>query len=108
MRRFGKAIRTIRSWLVRAIWGGGAGDARSARASARSWRRGGVGLIILCLLVYIPGLWTIPPVDRDESRFAQASRQMLESGTLEGWVVPKVQDRPRLNKPPLIYWAQAT
>jgi 4-amino-4-deoxy-L-arabinose transferase-like glycosyltransferase len=67
-----------------------------------------MGLIILCLLVYIPGLWTIPPVDRDESRFAQASRQMLESGTLEGWVVPRVQDKPRLNKPPLIYWAQAT
>ena len=66
-----------------------------------------MGLIILCLLVYIPGLWTIPPVDRDESRFAQASRQMLESGTLEGWVVPRVQDKPRLNKPPLIYWMQA-
>lgn len=32
---------------------------------------------------------------------------MLESGTVEGWVVPRVQERPRLNKPPLIYWLQA-
>lgn len=65
---------------------------------------GGVGLVILCLSVYLPGLWTIPPVDRDESRFAQASRQMHESGD---WVVPRVQDKPRLNKPPLIYWCQS-
>lgn len=53
--------------------------------------------------MYLPGLWAIPPVDRDESRFAQASRQMYESGD---WVVPRIQDRPRLNKPPLIYWLQ--
>lgn len=33
---------------------------------------------------------------------------MLESGTLEGWVVPRVQEKPRLNKPPLIYWLQAS
>ncbi len=52
----------------------------------------------------LPGLSTIPVIDRDEARFAQASRQMLESGD---WVMPRVQDRPRLNKPPLIYWLQA-
>jgi len=76
-----------------------------------------VGLVILCLTVYLPGLFTIPPIDRDESRFAQASRQMFESAALPdfnkdpamhsgGWVVPMVQDRPRLNKPPLVYWLQ--
>ncbi len=57
--------------------------------------------------MYLPGFFTIPTIDRDEARFAQASRQMLESGTPEGWLVPRVQDRPRLNKPPLIYWLQA-
>lgn len=78
---------------------------------------GGVVLVLLCLAVYLPGLFQIPPVDRDEARFAQASRQMFESVALPearrdpalhdgGWVIPKVQDRPRLNKPPLIYWAQ--
>lgn len=79
----------------------------TSRAS-RSWTRAGVPLLILGLTVYLPGLASIPPIDRDESRFAQASRQMLESGTLEGWIVPRIQDRPRLNKPPLIYWLQAT
>lgn len=77
------------------------------------------GLVALCLVVYLPGFFSIPPVDRDESRFAQASRQMFESIALPaayrdparhggGVLVPMVQDRPRLNKPPLIYWAQAS
>lgn len=75
-------------------------------------------LVLLCLAVYLPGLSSIPPVDRDESRFAQASRQMFESLALPaseqlesfhdgGLAIPKIQDRPRLNKPPLIYWLQS-
>ncbi len=81
-----------------------------AGAEARSWAatwRGGLALVVLGLCVLLPGLRALPPVDRDESRFAQASRQMLASDTVEGWVVPRVGDRPRLNKPPLVYWAQA-
>ncbi len=73
--------------------------------------------MVLCLSVYLPGLGTIPPIDRDESRFAQASRQMFEAAVLPesqkttafhdgGWAIPKVQDRPRLNKPPMVYWLQ--
>lgn len=46
-------------------------------------------------------------VDRDEARFAQASRQMMGSSTLRSWVIPMLQDRERLNKPAMIYWAQA-
>lgn len=61
-------------------------------------------LMVLGLAVYLPGLRAIPPVDRDESRFAQASRTMLESGH---FVIPRIQDKPRLNKPPLIYWLQS-
>lgn len=61
-------------------------------------------LALLSLVVILPGFFSLPPVDRDESRFAQASRQMLQSGD---WIVPMVQDRPRLNKPPMIYWLQA-
>jgi len=78
-------------------------------------------LVLLCLAAYLPGLFTIPPIDRDESRFAQASRQMFESVTMSeperaaaqnvghsgGLAVPYVQDKPRLNKPPLIYWLQS-
>jgi 4-amino-4-deoxy-L-arabinose transferase-like glycosyltransferase len=69
-----------------------------------SWR-GGLPLVLLCLAVYLPGFFTLPAVDRDEARFAQASRQMMESGD---YVVPRIQGRPRLNKPPLIYWLQST
>lgn len=56
------------------------------------------------IAVYLPGFFTIPVVDRDEARFAQASRQMAESADL---VVPRVQGKLRLNKPPLIYWTQS-
>ena len=72
----------------------------------RSWRAGAV-LILLALVVLLPGLESIPVVDRDEARFAQASRQMLDSGTLEGWTIPRVGEKTRLSKPPLIYWLQA-
>src|SRR3954469_22250603 len=68
-----------------------------------SWMGGGL-LVILCFAVYLPGLSAWPCVDRDEARFAQASRQMMES---RDFVVPRVQGRVRLNKPPLIYWLQS-
>lgn len=60
---------------------------------------------MVALAVYLPGFFAMPAVDRDEARFAQASRQMLESGD---WVVPRIQERLRLNKPPVIYWLQAS
>lgn len=78
--------------------------ASSIRRWCSSWAGGGIILVVLCLAVYLPGLRSIPPVDRDESRFAQASRTMLESGD---FVIPRIQDKPRLNKPPLIYWLQS-
>ncbi|HYC23839.1 MAG TPA: glycosyltransferase family 39 protein [Candidatus Bathyarchaeia archaeon] len=62
-----------------------------------------LGLVALCLLVYLPGLTSIPPVDRDEARFAQASRQMIETGDL---VLPRFQSSARLQKPIGIYWLQ--
>ena len=54
-----------------------------------------------------PANSSLPPIDRDESRFAEASRRMAASADWHGWVVPMIQDTPRLNKPPLIYWLQA-
>lgn len=61
-------------------------------------------LTLLCLGVYLPGLTTIPPVDRDEPRFAQATRQMVDSGD---FVRPHFQSDDRFNKPIGIYWLQA-
>jgi 4-amino-4-deoxy-L-arabinose transferase-like glycosyltransferase len=46
----------------------------------------------------------LPPLDRDESRFAQATVQMLETGD---FVDIRFQDEARHNKPVGIYWLQA-
>jgi len=60
--------------------------------------------LLLGVLAFVPGLDSIPPMDRDESRFAQASRQMLESGDL---VTVRFQEELRAKKPVGIYWLQA-
>ncbi|MCS7034733.1 MAG: glycosyltransferase family 39 protein [Phycisphaerae bacterium] len=64
-------------------------------------------LAILALLsaAYLVGNNKTSLWDRDEPRYAQASRQMLESGD---WVVPRLLDDLRLKKPVMIYWLQAT
>ena len=37
--------------------------------------------LLLCgLLLFLPGFFNIPPIDRDEARFAQATKQMVETG----------------------------
>ncbi|MFT3788906.1 MAG: glycosyltransferase family 39 protein [Tepidisphaeraceae bacterium] len=64
--------------------------------------------IVLILLgaaaVYWAGIGSTPLIDRDEPRYAQTSKQMLESGN---WVVPYFLDTLRLKKPIFIYWCQA-
>ena len=37
-------------------------------------------LSILCALLYLPGISSLPPIDRDEARFMQSTKQMIESG----------------------------
>lgn len=69
------------------------------------WFRGTL-LALIVIAGLLPGLFALPPIDRDESRFAQASRQMVNGG-VEDWIIPKVGERVRLNKPPLVYWLQA-
>ncbi len=61
-------------------------------------------LVVLCLALYLPGIAAIPPLDRDEARFAQATRQMLESGD---FLDIRFQDEARNKKPAGIYWLQA-
>lgn len=61
-------------------------------------------LLLITLIALWPGQTTIPVMDRDEARYAQASRQMLETGD---FVDIRFQDTPRLVKPAGIYWLQA-
>ncbi|HSU66642.1 MAG TPA: glycosyltransferase family 39 protein, partial [Tepidisphaeraceae bacterium] len=62
-------------------------------------------LLLLIAAVYLAGNGRTPLFDRDEPRYAQCSRQMLQSGD---WVVPRLYDKLRTAKPPGIYWCQAT
>ena len=59
---------------------------------------------IFAALVAGAGLFSLPPLDRDESRFAQATAQMLETGDA---VAIRFQDRERNKKPAGAYWLQA-
>src|SRR5689334_11724237 len=64
-----------------------------------------VAFLLLCaVLCFLPGFFTIPPIDRDEARFAQATKQMVESGD---FVDIRFQDDVRYKKPVGIYWMQA-
>ncbi len=123
----GAAAERQRGVLVGVVGGvsGGGGWGGLGRAWVCGWR-GGMVLVLLCLAVYVPGLAGIPPVDRDECRFAQSSRQMFEAAALPperldlrideagrpaglhagGWAIPMYTHAPRLNKPPLVYWVQ--
>ena len=67
-------------------------------------RRPRLLLSLLCLLLWLPGFFALPAGDRDESRFAQASRQMVETGD---WVRIRNQEEERNKKPVGIHWAQA-
>jgi 4-amino-4-deoxy-L-arabinose transferase-like glycosyltransferase len=55
------------------------------------------------LLLNVAGTWIIPLVDRDEPRFAEASREMRER---HDYVIPYFNDKYRFDKPPFIYWTQ--
>lgn len=66
--------------------------------------RGPVLAMIVALFAGLPGLLLLPPLDRDESRYAQATAQMLETGD---FVDIRFQDDPRWKKPVGIYWLQA-
>ncbi|MDX2227020.1 MAG: glycosyltransferase family 39 protein [Verrucomicrobiae bacterium] len=58
-------------------------------------------LAALTLLVLLPGSDTLPLIDRDEPRFAQATREMMERGE---WIIPYFNGEYRFDKPVLIYW----
>lgn len=86
LRSLNKACEAALRWL----------SANPARALA--------ALTILCLTLYIPGQASLPVTDRDEARFAQATKQMLETGD---FIDIRFQDAPRYKKPIGIHWLQS-
>ena len=61
-------------------------------------------LFIGCIVFHVLGTWNLPLIDRDEPRFAEASREMRER---HDYIVPYFNGQHRFDKPPLTYWAQA-
>jgi len=74
------------------------------RLLTRLARHGYGVLALVCVLLWLPGVLRLPALDRDESRFAEASRQMLDSGN---YVDIRFGQVPRYKKPVGIYWLQA-
>jgi len=61
-------------------------------------------ILLLSLGLLLAGNWILPLTDRDETRFAEASREMLQRGD---YVVPWFNGHWRFDKPVLIYWCQS-
>lgn len=61
-------------------------------------------LVALALAAFLPGQFGLPPIDRDESRYAVATSQMLASAD---FIDIRFQDQPRHLQPAGIYWLQA-
>lgn len=62
-------------------------------------------IAVLALAAALAGVFTLPVLDRDEARFAQATAQMLQTGDI---VEINFLDEPRHKKPAGIHWLQAT
>lgn len=61
-------------------------------------------LFVITFAAAAPGVFLIPSLDRDESRFAQASKEMLEEGN---YILIQYQNELRNKKPAGIHWLQA-
>lgn len=61
-------------------------------------------LFLFSIVMTVSGLASLPPVDRDEARFVQATKQMVETGD---YVDIRLQDVTRYKKPIGIYWLQS-
>ncbi|MFT3728170.1 MAG: glycosyltransferase family 39 protein [Terricaulis sp.] len=71
-----------------------------ARLSWREW----LMLALVSLALFLPGFTSLPPTDRDESRYVVTSNRMIDTGDI---VDLRFQDQPRYLQPAGIYWLQA-
>ena len=59
---------------------------------------------LVAFILFLPGRASIPPFDRDEPRYMQATAQMLET---HHFIDIHFQDKPRYVQPAGIYWLEA-
>nr|WP_316639275.1 phospholipid carrier-dependent glycosyltransferase [uncultured Roseateles sp.] len=77
----------------------------TAGARGDGLNRGWIAVLVLCLVVRLLTLPTIPLTDHTEARYAEIARLML---TLSDWVNPHITpDEVFWAKPPLSTWGQA-
>lgn len=79
------------------------GIAAALERAAQGWRAY-VVIALITLCSSLPGITGIPVMDVDEARFAQATRQMLETGD---FVRIRLQEDERNRKPVGVHWLQA-
>ncbi len=77
---------------------------RGLDAASATHRRACLLLVLVALVAFLPGFFSVPPIDRDEARFSQATKQMLETGN---FVDIRYKDVARHKKPVGIYWLQS-
>src|SRR5262249_55171641 len=92
----------IRFWWSQVLFSASESRAEIPIPSRARWAAGGF-LALAAALVLRPNL-SYPLIDPGESRSAQGSKGMLESGD---YVVPTRFGKPYLDKPPLLYWLTA-
>jgi 4-amino-4-deoxy-L-arabinose transferase-like glycosyltransferase len=63
-----------------------------------------IALALLSAALFLPGQASLPPFDRDEARYAQATAQMLET---KDFLDIRFQDQKRYRQPAGVYWLQA-
>ena len=78
--------------------------ARTGGGAGRGRWSGPLLAALVVLAAALPGLARLPPLDRDESRFAEATAQMLET---RDFVNTRYLGVPRDKKPVGIHWLQA-
>lgn len=61
-------------------------------------------LALFVFVLFLPGRATLPPLDRDEARYMQATSQMVES---HNYIDVRFQEKPRYLQPAGIYWLEA-
>lgn len=78
---------------------------RAWLSSRRGAQMASAALLAALALVLFANLRTDPIGRASEKRAMLVARGMVETGD---WLVPRLRDKPRLQKPPLLYWVGAT